>query len=217
MAVILYICTVERYKNQIMKKVIKNTKKGILMVTMFATLLSFANEVSFFTIKNDAKGTTLTLESVKEGNLLSIKDDNGLILYKELIEKAGVYTKGFDLTSLPDGTYIFELDKDMEINTIPFTVKSSSVLFNKEQEKIIYKPYVKVINDMAYITKLALNKEPLKIKVYFNGSSGYELMLSEKIENTQNIKRAYKLTGLEKGNYKIVFDSEGREFTKLIN
>jgi hypothetical protein len=196
-----------------MKNVIKHSKKGILMVTMFATLLSFANEVSLFNIKNEAKRTSLTLDNVKEGNLLSIKDDNGMTLYKELIQKAGVYTKGFDLTALPDGSYIFELDQDVEISTIPFSVKSSIVLFNKELEKVIFKPFVRIENDLVYITKLALNEEPLKIDVYFDS----ELMYSETIEKTQNIKRVFKLTGLEKGNYKIVFHTEDREFTKIIN
>ena len=99
------------------------------MVTMFATLLSFANDASLFNIKNDAERTSLTLYNVKEGNLLSIKDNNGIILYKELIQESGTYTKGFDLTALPNGAYVFELSKDFEINSIPFTVKSKVVVF----------------------------------------------------------------------------------------
>ena len=117
-----------------MKNAIKYSKKGIVMVTLFTTLLSFANENSFFTIKNDAKKTALTLKSVKEGNQLSIIDNNGIILYREIIEKTGNYNKEFNLTSLPDGAYIFELDKDLEINTIPFNIKSNIILFEKEKE-----------------------------------------------------------------------------------
>lgn len=146
-----------------MKTVIKHLKKGILMVTMFATLLSFANEPSFYTIKKDAKRTLLTLNNVKQGNLLSIIDD--IILYKKLIEKTGVYIKGFDLTSLPDGEYIFELDKDLEVNTIPFTVIASNVVFNKENGKVTYKPYSTLKNGIVYLTKLALNEEPLKADI----------------------------------------------------
>lgn len=187
------------------------------MVTMFATLLSFANESSFFTIKNDAEKTSLTLENVKAGNLLSIIDDNGMTLYKELIQKPGIYTKGFDLTSLPDGNYTFELDKDVEITTIPFSVNSNIVLFNKELEKTIYKPIVRVKNEKAYITKLSLNKEPLEIKVYFTDADIFELVHTEKIENTQNIEKIYELTGLGKGSYKLVFKSEGKEFSEFIN
>lgn len=203
-------------KNQIMKNLIKHTKKGFLMVTMFATLLSFANENSFFTIKNDAKKTVLILKNVKEGNLLSIIDNNGIILYKELIEQNGVYSKGFDLTSLPDGKYIFELDKDIQIDTIPFTVTSNNVVFSKAEEKTIFKPYTRVKGNMLYITKLALNEEPLKIDIYFSNAIDSKLMYSEKIEGTKNIQKVYRLSGLEQGNYKVVMKTEGKTFTKNI-
>ncbi len=189
------------------------------MVTMFATLLSFANEASF-TIKNDADRTSLTFYNVKEGDLLSIKNDNGITLYKKLIQKEGTYTKGFDLTSLPDGIYIFELEKDMEISTIPFSVKSSNVVFNKEKEKIIFKPFTRLTGDLIYLTQLTLNEEPFKVEIFYsnsNFSSDSQLVHSEKIENTKDIKRIYKLVGLDKGNYKMVCYLGDRKFTKTIN
>ena len=202
-----------------MKNVIKNTKKGILMVTMFATLLSFANEVSFYSIKNDANRTSLTLNNVKQGNLLSIIDNNGIILYKELIQKSGSYSKGFDLTTLPDGGYVFELDKDLEINSIPFMVNSNEVTFNKELEKTIFKPYTKVIGNVAIVSKLSLNEEPMKVEIYFNtlDSTWPELVYSETVKNTTNINKVYRLTGLGKGTYKFVYTTEGRVFTKEIS
>ena len=205
-------------KNQIMKNVITNTKKGILIVTLMVASLSFATDAPFFIVKNDAKRTSLTLEKVKSGNLLSIKDNNGIVLYKELIQKNGIYTKGFDLTALPDGTYIFELDGDTDIKTIPFKVSSNEVIFNKNLEKTSFKPVTRVKGNLVYVTKLALNKEPLKVDVYFGENNReYELMYSETIEKTQKIERVYKLTGMDKGNYKLVFNTEGREFTEIIN
>lgn len=202
-----------------MKNVIKHTKKGILIVSMFVTLLSFANEAPFYNIKNDAKRTSLTLTNVKQGNLLSIKDNHGVILYKERIQKSGSYAKAFDLTMLPDGLYVFELDKDLEIKTIPFTVAINEVTFSKEFEKTIFKPVTRVIGNIVYVSKLALNLEPLKIDIYFsnNDSSISELMYSEIIKDTANINRIFKLTGLSKGDYKIVFNSDGRVFTQEIN
>ena len=186
------------------------------MVTMFATLLSFANDASLFNIKNDAKRTSLTLYNVKQGNLLSVKDINGVILFKEYIQEPGTYEKGFDLTALPNGAYIFELDKDLEINTIPFTVKQNIVLFEKEKEKTIFKPMVRTEGDMVYVSKLALNEEPLEIKIYFEGLNGYELMHSETLDNTKTIERVYRLDGLNLGSYKIVCFTEGRKFIKNI-
>ena len=188
------------------------------MVTMFATTLSFANEVSSITIKNDADKTSLTLTDVKAGNLLSIKDENGITLYKEFIQKTGNYTKGFDLTELPNGEYVFEIDKDVEINMIPFTVAPEGVSFNKANEKVFYKPITKVVGDLLYVTKLSLDEAPLTIDIY-NGSnhSFSEPIYTETIENSKIIERVYKLTDLEHGNFEIVYHTDGRTFTKSIN
>ncbi|MGE5944662.1 MAG: hypothetical protein ACM31G_10015 [Flavobacteriales bacterium] len=201
-----------------MNNVIKNTKKGILMVAMLAASLSFANEgTPFFKIKNESERTLLTLALVKEGSLLSIKNNNGLILYKEIIQKTGIYTKGFDLTALPNGNYIFELDSDIEIKTIPFSVESNNVIFKKDLEKSIFKPVTRVKGNLIFVSQLSLNKEPLKIDIYFEGSNNSELMLSETIKDTTKIERVYKLTGLKDGNYTLVYNTEGREFIKTIN
>ncbi|WP_299548088.1 hypothetical protein [Seonamhaeicola sp.] len=197
-----------------MKNVFTNTKKVILMVAMMATVMGYANEISLIKYGRDLRATALTIANVKEGNLLSIKDGYGITLYKEVIEQTGLYNKGFDLTDLPDGNYFFELEKDMEIKTIPFTVKSNEVTFNKEKETKVFKPFVREKKDLVYITKLAPNKEPLAISVYglYGGSS--ELLYKETIEGVQNIERAFKL---QEGKYKIVFASNNREFTKYIN
>jgi len=108
------------------------------------------------------------------------------------------------------------LDKDLEINKIPFTVTSNKVEFNKTGEKTIFKPYTRVKGNIVYVTKLALNEEPLKIEIYSRGSNGTELVFSEKIENTKNIQKAYRLPNLLKSNYKIVYYTDGRTFTSNI-
>ena len=184
------------------------------MVTMCATLLGFANEASFSTIKDDAKKTALTLTDVKVGNQLSIKDTNGILLYTEQIQKSGNYIKGFDFTSLPDGEYVFELDKDVEIKTIPFTVSITSISINRAKETTSFKPQLRQKDNLLFVTKLSPNLEAVKISVYANNDSDYQLVHAESIKDVQNVQRVFKL---EKGNYKIVISSDNKEFTEFIN
>ncbi|KAB1066868.1 hypothetical protein F6U93_13525 [Tamlana haliotis] len=199
-----------------MKNVLKNSKKGFLMVIMMTTLLSFANEVSSFNIKNETTRTALGLDYVKPGNLLSIKDSNGVILHKEVIQATGIFSTGFDLTMLPDGTYSFEVDKGLEISMIPFSVKSGLVLFEKEKEAIIHKPHTRVEGNVVYVNKLALEEQMLKIYIYSTAFDEETLLHSETIENTTNIQKVYRLKGLEDGSHKIVFHTDGREYVKHI-
>lgn len=197
-----------------MKNVIKIVKKSIIIITAFATIISNATEITSSVVKEEIIKTALTLNNVKEGNLLTIKDYNGFVLYKELINFSGTYRKGFDLSALPDGKYFFEVDKELEIKIIPFTVSNSKVVINKDKETTSYKPFVNQKDNLVFISKLSPNYEALKISIYINNKSEYELLHSEKIEGLQSIERVYKL---EKGNYKIVFNSNNQEFTKFIN
>lgn len=196
-----------------MKNVITNTKKGILIVAMLATVIGFAGEAKIL-VKKDSKKTALFLKEVKKGNQISIKDNNGIVLYKELVETTGVYKKGFDLTSLPDGLYFFEVEKDLEVNTIPFTVNAKEVIFNKEEEETYFKPYLRKDNGFVFVTKLSPNDETVKISVYANHNEDLQLVHTESIKDMKVLERIYKL---EKGNYKIVINSNNKEYTTFIN
>lgn len=191
-----------------MKKVIKNS---ILTVVLLSTLLSNANEGSSFIPKKekDIAKTMVIINDVRKGQELIIKDLNGLVLYKELIKVTGNYNKAFDLTELPDGDYFFEVNKDLEIKSIPFRVASNKVIFNKEEETTIYKPYVRLKDNYIYLNKLALHEEPLHVNIYYGDN---ELIYSETIKNTKNIGKAYKLLKYATGSYKVELNSDGRTY-----
>jgi len=196
-----------------MKNVITNTKKGFLFLALLATVTGFAGEAKIL-VNKDSKRTDLILKDVKKGNQISVKDNNGIILYKELVETTGIYKKGFDLNQLPDGEYFFEVEKDLEINTIPFTVSAKAVSFDKEKENTFFKPYTRQEKDLVFLTKLSPKSETVEISVFANHNDDFQLVHSEKIEDVKIMERIYKL---EKGNYKIVINSNNKEYTTFIN
>jgi hypothetical protein len=203
-----------------MKNVTNISKKVFLMVALMATVLGYANDGSFLIRKTNTNKTVLTLNDVKVGNLFSIKDANGLVLYKETIQTAGLYIKGFNLTSLPNGEYTFELDKDMEVKSIPFSVLDNEVDFERNSaEAVVFKPSTILKDNMIYVTKLALSKAPLVIEVYYDEGEykPYKLLHRETIEaNAKKIERAYKLDEDVQGTYKIVYKTEGKQFIEYL-
>ena len=198
-----------------MKKIIRT---GVILATLLATTLNYAN--NYTAIGKENEKTIITLDNLKEGHQLFIKDSHGLTLYREKIKSNGQYEKTFDLTSLPNGAYYFELIKDLEIRTIPFNVTDSVVVFDKKKEVVIYKPTVRLKEARLLVSRLSLNKEPLDIKIYYENydfSSGLdELIYSEKIENKTIVEQTYKLDKYKKGNYKIVFTSGDRQFIERV-
>ncbi len=192
-----------------MKTTIKNS---LVVIAMLGTITGYANLKPSNDVLNDnIKKTIINLDNVKEGQRLLIKSATGTILYRESIEKTGLYKKAFDLTALPNGDYFFELDKDQEITIIPFVVKASEVIFDKEGEVSIFKPSIRVKDNYLMVNKLSQNEAPAKIEIFYD-SGKYELIHSEEVSETQIIQKTFELLKNVKGNYKVVFKTEGRVF-----
>ena len=190
-------------------------KKSLVFVALVMSTLTYGKEISFYG-SSEEKMAIITLKSVEEGNKLTIKDVYGTTLYKETINHSGNYAKGFDLTTLPNGNYFFEVDKGLIINVIPFTVDYKKVNFNKEKENVIHKPFVRTENNSVFITKLSLGKSPLTVKIYYENSFRYELIHVEEIEDIKTLEKVFRLDENERGNYKIVIEDNGRVFTNII-
>lgn len=178
-------------------------------------MISYASETSSFSEKNDIKKTIISLENVKQGQQLFIKDYNGVVLYNEVLEKNGTYSKKFDLSALPLGNYYFELVKDMEIKVTPFKVDFDKVEIHTEKETTIFKPFVKSKENKVYLSRLSMNNQPLKVNIYYQGPSEDQLIFSEKIENENIVERIYALDEKQKGLYKIIVLTEGRTFSHV--
>ncbi|MDN3642600.1 hypothetical protein QWY87_07825 [Lutimonas halocynthiae] len=193
----------------------KNLARKSLVAIMLTMSLSMqANETELTSKEKERVVTNLHFDNVKQGSVLTIIDANGLVLYNEAIKKSGDYSKGFDLTTLPDGEYFFEMDSDLKIIVIPFNVKSNEVIFDKEAEKSIYKPVVRAKDHMVYVSKVAMDESPLSYKIYF--ADNRDLVYSEKFEADDEIKKVYDFSASQKGSYLFVFESNGRRYTKVV-
>ena len=190
------------------------TKKSLLFLVLFASMMTYANNEITTVKERESKVTIVSFKKLKQGSKLSIKDVNGIVLYKESIIKAGDYSKGFDLTSLPNGDYVFELDTELKITIIPFNVVSNQVAFKKEEKSTVYKPFVRVKGDRVYVSRLSFEEDSIECKIYFEDN--YELVLAEKFEKESQLKRIYDFSTAENGNYVFVFKSNGRTFTKIV-
>ena len=192
----------------------KLTKKSLVFLGLFASMLSYANFEINPIKEKEPKVTNVSFKKLKLGSMLSIKDFNGIVLYKESILKEGDYSKGFDLTSLPDGSYYFELDSEFEIVIIPFTVVSNQVAFSKDKKSTIFKPLVRVKGDRVYVSRMSFEKSPIEYNIYFKDN--YDLVLSEEFQDVKDLKRIYDFSLAKKGSYLFVFKSDGRKFKKTI-
>ena len=162
----------------------------------------------------EAKKTLLTLNKVKKGDKISIKNYRGQTFFNERVETESLLSKEFDLNFLKDGNYFFEIEKDVQIDIIPFTISfEKGIIYAKELENTLFKPHVKFENEFVKLSQMSPNKEPVTIDIYGDNLNTFELIYTETIEDEQDINRLYKL---EKGSFKIVIKSNNKEYATLI-
>jgi len=186
---------------------------SLVLAAMTASSVGYSAEDAFSSNEPTGKVTSVTLQYVEQGSTLVLKDRKDAVLYTETIEKSGTYSKGFDLSNLPDGVYYFEFETKDTIKVMPFRVAQSDVTFLKEEERNIRKPEVAVADGYVYISTTSPEDKSVIIDVYYEG---WDLAYSERIKKGQKVNRVYDFSGSKKGNYVIVMKSDGRTFKNKV-
>lgn len=196
-----------------MKNLIKRSLLTLALLTLLASN-AMNNETNLYNNKIIVKGKLidLNLKFTDGGLKVNVKDDFGFVLYNDTYI-GSEFARKFDLTSLPNGNYYFEIEGQTKIITIPFKVNSSNVDFQKEEESIFYKPILRMEGDSIYISKVTFNNEPFKIELYDNDS---HLLYEEELKGAISLDRKLNISKLESGEYKFMMISKSRVFEQIV-
>ena len=189
----------------------KTTIKQYLttVVLILGTFINYANEnnTSFDII--DGKKVRFEFKQVKKGHILSIINENGLVMYRQEIKNTGTYSQIFDLSKLEKGKYTTELEKDYEITIRNLTILEGKVYL--QDEKKLFKPVIRIEKNLVLISKITFYEEPIKIVFYYNE----EIIYSETVTNVGTVLNSvYKLSKEKKGAYNVAINSNNRSYTK---
>jgi hypothetical protein len=130
---------------------------------------------------------------------VAVKDNFGYVFYKETF-KGDVYSKKYDMKSLPDGAYHIEVDSYTKVKEIHFDIVNGQINWKEDVPKIAYKPIIYKKGTKVNIHMLAENNEPLNIEIYDASS---ELVYKEKLEGNRILKRQLDFSKLDKGYYQL--------------
>lgn len=175
----------------------------VLVALMLGTLTSFAKNSEL-----GVKKIKIAFNDVKKGHELTIKNNEGVILHSEEVERKGDLVKVFDFSKLENGNYTLELEKDFEIIIKSIKVNNDTIFFDKTSKIMIFKPVVRTKNNLLMISKVSFDKKPLDVTILFND----EVILSETVISEDLLNRVYKLDENQKGSYKVIIRNNGRTY-----
>lgn len=192
----------------------KTTLKSIAMLAlMFGTFMGHASDTDFGSDPKVKTTVVFSFPDVKKGHEITIKTSDEAVVHREKIERNGDYIKKFDLTSLANGSYVIELEKDFEIIIKPFSIINNEVFFDRSAVKSIYKPVLRIKDNKVYASVLNLDSKPMIIELFYKG----QLIHSENTSGKQITERVYALAKEQSGPYQAVFKIEDRSFVENFN
>ena len=137
---------------------------------------------------------------LKKDSYYLLKTKNGFQLHSETVSSQGELIKFFDLSTLNNGVYTIELNKEFKVVIKSLLVKNNNVSFIKDSEKIIFKPVIRNKENLVLISKVNFDKKPVKITLFYND----EVIYSETLKGELMLKRVYRLDKELRGNYTVI-------------
>lgn len=194
----------------------KTMRKSLLIAMMvMATAVVFANG-NKPNVKVEKVGTKMVaLQASQLGTSetqVQLKDENGLILHKVVLNNNENVNKRFDLTSLPAGNYDLEVENDASFTTTPIEVTASAAFVLEADQVMIIKPVVRQNGDMLDIIMPSEDSASVSVTIFNNN---LKPVFRETVAGSTEMRR-YDLSKLGKGGYRIKVRAQGKEFIQFV-
>ena len=186
-------------------------KKSVLLVALLFTVVANAssgkNGVTLKVV--DAKLMQLSMDNHYGEFEITVKDDFGVVLHKEVLNEMNA-SKKYDFGAMPIGNYNLEIETKTKIESVEFKVTSKDIVIVKRSD-ICFKPVVHVVDDRVSISKLSLKGEKMEVSIYDNEN---HLIYYQKVNKGPNLGVRLSFEILGAGNYSASVYSAGRLFTE---
>jgi hypothetical protein len=179
----------------------KTIKKLTLSTAfLFITAFGMANKIDLRIVKDDeSKTLVFRYDNLSTDATLKFIDEQGNVIFSEILEDKAEYLKRFNLNSLESGTYFLEVEDAIKETEYTILVEDSSISIENKLEK--NKPIFRKKDGMVYLNLLNLGKEEVEIKVF---DSSDRVVFNQVFENMGLIEKAFNFKSAYSGRYNIM-------------
>ncbi|WP_010177446.1 hypothetical protein [Aquimarina agarilytica] len=192
-----------------MKKILK---LGLLSVALLTTVVvNASNKVKVEVLASNE--LSITMSEVIEGEVLSVSDKKGEVVFSEILSASSSYTKTLDFSKLTQGVYYVKAETAKAIKVTPFIIVPDQVKIVKGATKTYNTPVFETENDIIKLDIDNKDQHEVSITVYAKNSS---IPLEEVRLNAPKITKNYNFKSLPVSEYKIIVYQGDYSYVKTI-
>ena len=193
----------------------KNLKINISIISLLL-LINFVNAdhlIDLRILSSNNSSFIIQLSDIKYDTKCLLKNQQGVILYKEDIARAQIFKRSLNLIELPDGTYELQIEDDYKTETTSLTKSNGKVMAANQIKITTFKPQIVLKDTQLNVSLLALNNEKLTVSIL---DENQNIISEKKLSGSVNLGQSYDLSQLNAGNYTIQLYKNGKVYDKLI-
>lgn len=162
---------------------------------------------------NAEKSLALYLDNVSAQFVkVNIVDRSGKIVFESEKKVARRFSQKYNLKNLSNGDYTLRVATFTRIIEQPIRINDNGVEMNQQEEKITFKPVIKLNDNYLEINHFADNKT-VKLRILDDAN---QKVYETSIEHQLKIHKSFDLSKFEKGKYSLVYQFDGKTFYKSI-
>lgn len=173
--------------------------------------LTAVSTVNFVTKENEKAVTVRITGSIKDSMELRLCDDNGNILYSEIVQNKEVFTKKMILNELQFGTYHITVSRKLMKTIQPFELTKTGVQLNESERKDIFLPQIIQKGNEICVFCFSPFKTDMDIRIYDNEGV---LLMKDVNSNVNEVNKRFSLSQFPTGAYFFEMNA-GEEVTYL--
>jgi hypothetical protein len=193
----------------------KNLKINISIISLLL-LINFVNAdhlIDLRILSSNNSSFIIQLSDIKYDTKCLLKNQQGVILYKEDIARTQIFQRSLNLIELPDGTYELQIEDDYKTETTSLTKSNGKVMAANQIKITTFKPQIVLKDTQLNVSLLALNNEKLTVSIL---DENQNIILEKKLSGSVNLGQSYDLSQLNAGDYTIQLYTNGKVYDKLI-
>lgn len=191
-----------------MKKVIRKLMMAILFL---AALKSMANDGLDIKINED-QSLTVEVEKTENGAMLSLLDQDGEIVFRDMFNEQKSYSKIFDFNKLENGVYTLVLDKEFSVSTSKIRKDEENLILIKDAYTLSFKPLFKEEGEKIYLYLANPEENRVDIKIFDKfGVPVGEIKCDDLV-----VKRTLDFSKVSSGSYIVKIKTKTNNFSKTL-
>lgn len=201
-------------------KFMKNLKKvTLLILAVFMTHAGvvLANdvgdsdaEVSIRQIESEYKNAIIRITNLAsdEPAVLRIKDKQGNILHREVVDQHEVYAKKYDFSNLSSGEYLVELKTNSGVISESFELEAGKT------HPMYFKPAVEVEPGLIKVAFINRTDVPVSLKLYSDGGT---VLYEETVASEEEFAKGLDVSRLDAGQYSLAILGDDYVYSKSLD